>query len=258
MEIRNFPMDELHATGVETYCPRCGTLIPPEESECPVCREARGPMVFSRDTILLLCILALIPFFAVAGFATRSYHAKKARLAREWYARGEANLQAAKAGPAIQDFRTALVYAPETTLYRLRLAQALLAAERYEEGRAYLLSLWEKEPGDGVVNLELARLAVRRNNVTEAIRYFHNAVYGVWESEPPARRRAARFELCEFLVRAGAKEEAQSELVALAADLPPDTASHLRVARLFSDVEDYDRATIIYLTKAKFHAMLSL
>lgn len=235
-------MDELPATGVETHCPRCGTLIPSGESECPVCREARGPMMLSRDTILLLSILALIPFFAVTGFAVRSYHARKARLAQEWYARGAANLRAARAGVAIEDFRTALVFAPDTPLYRLRLAQALLAAQSFEEGRAYLLGLWEKEPGDGVVNLELARLAVRRNDVNGAIRYFHNAVYGVWETDPPARRRAARLELCEFLVRAGAKQEAQSELVALAADLPPGAATHLNVARLFLQVEDYDRA----------------
>lgn len=244
-------MDELPAIGVESHCLRCGTLIPPGESECPVCREARGPMLFARDTILLLLILALIPFFVVTGFAVRSFHAKKARLAQEWYARGEANLQTASADAAIQDFRTALVYAPETLLYRLRLAQALLAAGRFEEGRAYLLSLWEKEPGDGVVNLELARLAVRRKDVNEAIRYFHNAIYGVWETDPPARRRVARFELSEFLVRAGAKEEAQSELVALAADLPPDVAAHLRVARLFSEVEDYDRAFREYSTVLK-------
>jgi tetratricopeptide (TPR) repeat protein len=199
-------------------------------------------MPLARDTILLLSILTLIPFFVLTGFLARSYHDKKAQLAQDWYRRGETNLQATKAAVAIEDFRTALVYAPETPLYRLRLAQALVAAGRYEEGRAYLLSLWEKEPGNGVLNVELARLAVRRNDVNEAIRYFRNAVYGVWETDPPARRRAARLELCEFLIRAGAKEEAQPELVALAGDLPPDPAVHLRVAQMFLEVEDYDRA----------------
>ena len=74
------------------------------------------------------------------GFASNRYHQKRTALALEWYARGEANLLAKdsrRAIRAIDDFRTALVYSPENDLYRLHLAEALMAAGRLDEARTY-------------------------------------------------------------------------------------------------------------------------
>jgi len=216
--------------------------MPAGEAECPVCRAWRGTKILPRDTTLLLMIGVLLLFFTVAGFAARSYHTKKESLGKEWFSRGVENLRGDRADTAIRDFRTALVYEPDSSQYRLYLAQALMRAGRFEESRTYLLNLWENEPGNGQVNLELARLAARRNDTAEAYRFYRNAIYGVWQTDPTARRRATRLELCEFLVKAGQKEEAQAELVALAADLPADAALHLHVAELFLKAEDYARA----------------
>ncbi len=99
--------------------------------------------------------------FAVTGIAAKFYHAERDSLARQWYERGAADLRAGRPATALEDFRTALVYSRGNDLYQLRVAQALIAANQPEEARAYLLSLWERTPGSGIVNLELARLAER-------------------------------------------------------------------------------------------------
>jgi predicted Zn-dependent protease len=199
----------------------------------------RGP---DRDAVLLLSLLGLVVLFAAAGVAARLYHAKERSLGKEWYARGEADLKAGKAPAAIVDFRNALAYSRDDSLYRLHLALALTAADRTEEARAHLLNLWERQPGDGTVNLELARLAAREGNTADAIRYFHNAIFGVWPGNPDAKRRDVRFELCEFLLGRGLKSEAQAALIELAANLPKDAQLHVRVGDLFLKASDYSRA----------------
>ena len=103
---------------------------------------------------------------------------------------------------AVADFRNALAYSRDNDLYRLRLAQALMADHRPQEARSHLLSLWEKEPGDGTLNLELARLAAMWGDTPQAVRYYHAAIYGVWPDEPMAHRWQIRFELSEYLLAA--------------------------------------------------------
>jgi predicted Zn-dependent protease len=184
----------------------------------------------------------LVLMFTLTGFATKVYHSNQRRQAEEWYRRGDVDLKAGRASKAIADFRNALVHSRDNWLYRLRLAQALLAANQMEEARAYFRTLWDRRPADGTVNLELARLAVGDRNIAEATRYFHNAIFGVWEEDPAGQRRRVRLELCEFLLSCGAKSEAQAALIQLAADLPKDPRLYARVGDLFLKAEDYSRA----------------
>jgi tetratricopeptide (TPR) repeat protein len=201
-----------------------------------------------RETVLVVSFALLFILFAITGLASRMYKSKQESLASEWFGGGERALEAGKAEQALEDFRTALAYQPDNTMFRLRLAQALVAAHRRDEARSHLLTLWRDEPGSGTVNLELARLAVEEGKTQEALRYFHNAIYGGWEQNPVAQRRDVRLELCEFLVRARALPQAQSELIALAAVLPRDSAWHARVAELFVKADDLPRALSEYRT----------
>jgi tetratricopeptide (TPR) repeat protein len=227
----------------ERRCSQCGQVIPWSQAECPRCTE-RGSFLgsLSRETILLLCTPVLLVLFALTSFTAKIYHSEQTELAREWHARGEADLKAGQAGKAIEDFTKALVYSRGNARYRLRLAQAMIAANQVEEARPYLLRLWEQAPGDGTVNLELARLAVRTGAVSEAIRYFQNAVYGVWERDPEKQRRQVRLELCDYLLGQGLRNDAQAVLIPLAADLPKDTELYARVGTLFLRAEDYSHA----------------
>jgi tetratricopeptide (TPR) repeat protein len=230
-------------------CPRCGKTIPPGRAECPTCAPEWFRRPVSRETVLLLSLPAILILFVIVGIASSRFHTKQRELAEEWFRKGEESL-AAGAGPrAAEEFRTALVYAhdsPRQSLYRRRLAQALLAMNRADEARAYLLNLWEREPGSGTLNLELARLAVQRGDVAEAVRYFNGAIFGVWEAEPDRRRREARLEFCRFLLDRGLREEAEAALIELAANLPRETRTLVQVGALFLQNHSYQRALDLF------------
>src|SRR5207253_7183329 len=100
--------------------------------------------------------------------------------------------------------------------------------------------------------------AVRRQSVEEALRYYHNAIYGAWPTDADKNRRQTRFELIEFLLKQNAKPQAQAELMALAQVLPPDSAQHLTVADLMRQTQDYQGALDQYKIVLKLdHANLS-
>ena len=201
-----------------------------------------NPVPVSRERSLFFIFLGLMLFFALTGFAVKSYHAKQRELAEEWFAQGETALNAGSFEAAVQYYQTALIYSRANTSYELRLGEALLGADRFREAKAYLETLWEREPGNGIVNLELGRLALRDQDYSSAISYFHNAIYGVWETDPEGQRREVRLELIQLLLDRGAKDEAQGELIALTANLPNDAALHTQAGVLFLSADDYNRA----------------
>jgi len=180
--------------------------------------------------------------FVITRFAAKLWHSRQGALAEQWRQRAEASLNAGRGEEAVEGFRRALTYSRDNALYQLRLAQALLSAQRADEARPYLLNLWQREPGNGNVNLELARLAARQGDVSEAVRYFHQAIYGVWTEDPESQRREARLEFCEFLLSRKRNDEAQAALIELASDLPKDAGLYTRVGALFLRAEDHQRA----------------
>jgi len=190
---------------------------------------------------LVLSALAIAAFAAVLGLTTR-FHSWQASLAERMYGRGEHDLQTGRAAAAIEDFRSALAFDRDNPLYQFRLAQALEAEGRFDEAESYLINLWEHQPQNGMVNVQLARLAAHRQSTNRALRYYHNAIYGIWDSNPDENRRAARFELIEFLLKQKARTQVQSELIAMEAGLPSDPQLHLKVAELFLEIDDYANA----------------
>ena len=177
---------------------------------------------------------------------TQGYKAEQRRLATEWFERGSAALEGGEPEEAIVAFRTALTFSREDRLFRLRLAQALAADGRTTEARAYLLTLLEAQPGNGPVNLELARLAAKTGDTAEAQRYYHASIEGAWSDTAEEQRRSIRLELTRFLVGHDAQLQAQSELIVLEGDLPPDPDLQRTVAALMLDAGLASRAGRIY------------
>src|SRR5215472_14437087 len=152
----------------DRLCPRCGQLIPAGRAGCPVCTRPQGFLwSLERETLVLLSLIMLGIFFVITGFAVKRYHASQLTLGGRWYERGQAALQSNRPEEAVDDFRTALVYARDNTVYQKRLAEALIKARHLPEAEVYLRTLWVREPGDGTVNLELARLSANAHNVPE-------------------------------------------------------------------------------------------
>jgi tetratricopeptide (TPR) repeat protein len=206
-------------------------------------RLQRFGLYLSREAIILVLLSALaVVLFAAVGALSRIYHAHRDSLGNRWSSRGVADLKLRQFDRAVSEFRTALLYSRDSYAYQLNLAQALLGLGRTDEANAYLINLWEREPENGLVNLELARIAAEKGATEQALRYYNNAIYATWPDDQEEQRRAARLELIEFLLGTKEKAQAQSELIALAANLGNDPSQHARVGDLFVRAQDYEHA----------------
>jgi tetratricopeptide (TPR) repeat protein len=196
----------------------------------------------SVPVILLLLTLAGVIGFAAVSHLVARYNANQQSRGRKLYQQGLADVTASRYDDAIDAFRAALTCDPTNSQYQLSLARALRDSNeprRLDEAESYLIALWQRAPQDAAVNLALARVAAHRGSVEDAIRYYHNAMYGVWNSDPDANRSKARIELIQFLLKKGAPDKAESELMALATALPPAPDAHLQAAQLFAQARDY-------------------
>ena len=203
-----------------------------------------GPDAFIHREILQIAVLMLIAI--VAFFLTRAVAAnnrqRTLRDAEVWYERGQLLMSAGRLDDAISSLRRASVRNRYERKYALALANALERNRDTEAARAALLNLREASPEDAEVNLALARLAAERQDVTEALRFYHNALYAPWPTDSARDRREVRFELIEFLLEQMQKGRALSELLAIATDLPDEPAVHVRVGQLFARAGDSRQA----------------
>ncbi len=221
-------------------CSNCGTEFPQNIGRCPGCGHI--PSTRSSQIVLAATLLLIVAGFALTQYLVNVHRDTESSLATRWFTRGEQAMQANMPAVAADCYRTALSYDPENTQYRLHLAQALLADNRLAEARAHLGSLWEEEPADGEVNLTLARLYVKRGDYTKAVRYYSNAINGVWSEEPRGHRIATRFELANYLLQQQKLPQAEAELVALQADGPSAPADQLLLGNLLLQVDEPQRA----------------
>jgi tetratricopeptide (TPR) repeat protein len=195
--------------------------------------------------LALLAVFGVIFFLATAGLS-RAYHAQRGALGNRWFSRGVVDLHAGRYDRAVTEFRAALLYSRDNYDYQLNLAEALTGLKRTEEAYSYLVNLWDRQPENGVVNLELSRIAAQRGQTEQAQRYYHNAIYAVWPGDQELKRRDTRFELIEYLLNIHAKAQAQAELIALEENLGEDPALEKRVGDLFLRAEDYEHALAAY------------
>jgi len=186
-----------------------------------------------RDALTFLS-LALITavLFAVTLFLFHTFATHRQELAQRWSARGQAAIASGHPDQAIVALRTALSYAPGERSYELLLAQALGDAGHTEEAYNYFLGLWETQPGNGIINLRLARLAAKKNDMQAAINYYRAAIYGTWEGDGVVRRREARLELARYLIAHRNLSSARTELLVTGGNAPDDVSLSLTLAQL--------------------------
>jgi tetratricopeptide (TPR) repeat protein len=195
--------------------------------------------------LILLTVFAVVFFLLVTGLS-RLYVGQQRALGNRWYERGLADLKARRHEAAVSDFRAALLYSRDNYTYQLSLAEALLGMRHTAEAYSYLLNLWDRQPEDGLVNLELARIAAQRGQTEQAVRYYHDAVYAVWPAKGEIQRREARLELIDLLLGSNAKAQAQAELIARAENETENPAEQQLLGDLFVRAEDYKHALTEY------------
>ncbi|HEY7351812.1 MAG TPA: tetratricopeptide repeat protein [Terriglobales bacterium] len=201
----------------------------------------------AREPLVIVVLSAItIAFFFVVGGLSHLYKRELEKRATFWANRGQNDFRSDRFTQAASAFQTALTYSRGNYGYELSLAQALVALNRTEEARAYLVSLWQRQPENGSVNLELARIFAENGDVTSALRYYHNAIYAVWTSKPEAQQLSVRLELVKFLLDHKASNLAESELIAVGRNVPENSTLQLRIGDLFMRVPDYDHALAMY------------
>ena len=228
----------------EAICPACRRPLPQVGAVCPYCTRHAPAALHVRPSFLAVVLVISIAFAAATVFANRFYQSQQKRLGRMWFQRGQAALAAGQPRSAVLDLRNALYFSHDNPDYRLRLAEALLAARHIPEAQSYLVTLWQDEPGNSTVNLELARLAAQQGETQAALRYYHGAIYGLWpDGGAAARRQQSRLELIQYLLRLHETTQADAELIALIPELPQMVAAHVEVGQLFLQAGDEERAS---------------
>jgi tetratricopeptide (TPR) repeat protein len=186
-----------------------------------------------RDALTFLSLtLITVVLFAITLFLFRTFASRRQELAQRWSARGQAAIASGHPDQAIIALRTALSYAPGQRSYELLLAQALGDAGHPDESYNYFLGLWETQPGDGFINLRLARLAAAKKDMQAAINYYRASIYGTWEGDGVVRRREVRLELSRYLIAHHDLSNARTELLIAGGNAPDDVGLALVLASL--------------------------
>ena len=219
-----------------------------------------------KDTLALAGIFAVTCVLGVLTYLIfRSYSQHQSDAAVRWKRRGDAELAAGHPERAVFDLRTALGFAPDSRATQIELAGALAQAGMtatgatqaglLREATVYFNTLWEKEPGNGDINLQLARLAARQQQTSTALQHYHAAIYGVWEGDGTVRRRQVRLELVHFLINQSRFSEARDELL-IAAGNDTSTPAMLEVAGLLETAHAPSDALHLYREVADRHPVV--
>ncbi len=220
-------------------------------------RAAKRRLVI-QDTLAMLGLFAITAVLAVLTFLLfRSYSQHEKDSGERWLRRGNAALAAGQPLAAVNALRSALAFQPENPQTQMKLAEALAGAGRIQEAIAYFNALWEKQPGSGPINLQLARLTLRvppvrsksarDTNVARALEYYHAAIYGTWEGDGALRRRQVRLELVRFEIGHGMFADARDELLIAAGNADnTNTGALLEVAGLLDEAHAPNDALHLY------------
>ena len=217
--------------------------------QSPLTPEERGAKrkLVIRDTIALVGLLVItVLLFVATYFLFNSFSNQRSRLAKRWLARGEAALHSGHPAQAVEALRSALAYSPGQRSIEIDLAEALAASEKTQEATSYFNTLWEAEPGNGTINLQLARLSAKQGNQTAALQYYRASIYGTWEGDGSVKRREVRLELIKYLLDIKKFEQGRGELLIAAGNAPDEPAVKLPIAGLMEAAGDSANAAQIY------------
>src|ERR1051326_7555520 len=196
-------------------CPICGQIV--QANTCARCRDKAVFRIVQREVVQLLVLAAVtIPLFLFTRSVAGKNRALNISVASTWYRLGQQELKGGNPPKAIEFLRKAATNDHDNPEYALALATALAADGHTEEARQGLLRLRMSSPESGEINLNLARLAAGQGMMAEAIRYYHNALYGIWPADQlSGQRTSVRTELVRFLLNSGDTSRALSELLIL-------------------------------------------
>jgi tetratricopeptide (TPR) repeat protein len=220
-------------------------------------RIVRRRLIFS-DSLALVTLFATTALLAVlTNYLYQSYASHQVELANRWLERGQQAMRDGKPQAAIDALSSALAYAPAQRTIEIQLAEALASAGRLQEASVYFNALLETQQGDGLINLQLARIAARQGNQSQAIEDYQRAIYGSWEGDGYVRRRSVRLELINYLISQKRLDQARNELLVASGNAPDDDITlQLDIARTMEQAQDPSNALNLYKKILRHHASL--
>lgn len=204
----------------------------------PAERMQRRRLIVQDSLSLFSLMLITIASGVLTYFFFHSFAEHRSVLEKRWYQRGQIAMRAGHPVEAVEDFRSALSFSSTNSDYQMSLAEALAASGRTQEAAAYFSSLHDAEPGDGYLNLQLARLAVRRGESTRAVEYYQAALNGLWYGQGTARRLQIRLELAQYLISLARPMEAQGQLLAAEGNSLDNPSALFKIATLLRQADD--------------------
>ncbi len=214
-------------------------ILTPEE------RLARRKLII-RDAISLLTLFLITAvIFALTLLLFRSFTTHREELGQRWRSRGEKAMLSGHPNEAVDALRSALAYVPSRDT-EIELASALAAAGRTQEATVYFNTLWESAPGDGMINLQLARLNAKVGNEQLAVLHYRAALDGTWQGNGYDRRREIRLELARYLLSRHETGQARTQILIAASNAPDDPAIKIEIAGLLEQANDPQNALDLY------------
>lgn len=215
--------------------------------------EGETPRILNKE-IFLLATLALVAFgvFVFTKTMAAREQQMEVQIGRIWYEQGQRYIASGKTEQAIQAFRRAIAGTRYNQKYALALADALATGNHNAEAQELLLRLRESDPENAEINIYLARLASKQGEVSDAVRYYQNALYGRWTGvQIDVRRRQLRIELIHFLLERQERNLASSQLLILETELTGSAPSKVQAAKLFIEAGDLQHASKEYMEAAR-------
>ncbi len=217
-------------------------------------RHERRRLAFADALSMVILVAITIVLAVMTNYLYQSYASHQVVLAKRWLQRGEEALRQNRPQVAIDALSSALAFAPGDQQTEIKLAEALASAGRVQEATVYFNTLLESQTGSGLINLQLARLAARQGNESQAIDDYQRAIYGNWEGDGYVRRREVRFELINFLIDHHRLDQARSELLVASGNAPEDDLSvQLEIAKKMEQAQDPADALHLYRTILRRH-----
>lgn len=193
-----------------------------------------------------LVAIILTGALALTGAASSAYKRERSLLGERHYLTGVSLASQGLNQQAAEEFRKALLFAPESAQYGISLASALVKANDLSEAESHLEELEATDGSNPVIYVELAEIALKRNQIAKAIREYQRAVYEYWPADEIPRRRAARWTLVQLLASQGRRNEAIGELMQLYASSPPGVADRERIGDMLLQFGAVSEATRVF------------
>ena len=193
-----------------------------------------------------LVFLAISAIAVADMFLAKTERAESRVEAARLFKQGQAAITHGENAEAIERIRDAISIERGNRDYLRTLAQAQLTAGKTADAESTLADLLQTDSTDGLASLIMARVLVKEGRFSEAISYFHRAVYGQWNQDAAANQLRARFELIDLLAAHYSKEELLAELLPIQDQPRGDLKMRTRLGQLFLQAGSPARAAVLF------------